>query len=82
MNKKINPVLKQHSKSFSEWEKKVASIQSTTEKGDAMELLVYFYLKTNKAYYNISEIYLQADIPESLRQKLKLEKNDNGVDAV
>ncbi len=80
--KKINPVLLNNCSSFSEWETAVEQIADTTEKGDAMELLVYFYLKSNPLYYDIKEIYREDEIPEFLRQQLKLEKKDNGVDGV
>ena len=80
--KKINPTLLNNYSSFSEWEADVEKLSDTTEKGDAMELLVYFYLKNNSQYYNIKEIYMEDEIPEDIRLKLKLEIKDNGVDGV
>jgi superfamily II DNA or RNA helicase len=80
--KKINSVLLQSYPSFSEWESAVEKIADTTEKGDAMEHLVYFYLKNNFQYYDIKEIYMEDEIPEALRLQLKLERKDNGVDGV
>lgn len=80
--KKINSVLLQGFNSFSEWEETVESIADTIEKGDAMEHLTYFLLKSNATYYNIKDIYREDEIPESLRTKLKLERKDNGVDGV
>lgn len=80
--KKINPVLLNTYLSFSEWEAAVETISDTTEKGDAMEHLVYFYLKSNSQYYDIKEIYTEDHIPEQLRAQLKLERKDNGVDGV
>ncbi len=80
--KKINNVLLNPYASFDEWEKAVESISDTTEKGDAMEHLTYFYLKSNSAYYNIKDIYMEDEIPDDLRAKLKLERKDNGVDGV
>ena len=80
--KKINPTLLKNYPSFSEWEADVEKLSDTNEKGDAMELLVYFYLKNNPQYYNIREIYMEDEIPEDIRQKLKLEIKDNGVDGV
>lgn len=80
--KKINPVLLNECNSFSDWEKAVEAIPDATEKGDAMELLTYFFLKSNAQYYNIKEIYMEDEIPEKLRIRLKLEHKDNGVDGV
>lgn len=80
--KKINPILLNTYLSFSEWEDAVETISNTTEKGDAMEHLVYFYLKSNSQYYDIKEIYTEDHIPEQLRVQLKLERKDNGVDGV
>lgn len=45
--KKINPTLLKYYSSFSEWEADVEKLSDPNEKGDAMELLVYFYLKNN-----------------------------------
>ena len=80
--KKINEILLKEYKSFSEWESSVEKIVDTTEKGDAMEHLVYFYLKSNSQYYDIKEIYMEDEIPEAIRIKLKLERKDNGVDGI
>lgn len=80
--KKINSVLLKQYDSFSTWEAAVEKIVDTTEKGDAMEHLVYFYLKHNAMYYDIKEIYMENEIPEALRAQLKLERKDNGVDGV
>ncbi|HEK9097585.1 TPA: DEAD/DEAH box helicase family protein [Streptococcus equi subsp. zooepidemicus] len=80
--KKINEILLKEYKSFSEWESSVETIADATEKGEAMEHLVYFYLKSNSQYYDIKEIYMEDEIPEAIRIKLKLERKDNGVDGV
>lgn len=80
--KKINSALLREFSSFSEWEKAVEAINNTTEKGNAMEHLTYFYLRRNSGYYNIKEIYTEDKIPEALRIRLKLEHKDNGVDGV
>ena len=80
--KKINPKLLKNYISFSEWETDVEKLFDSNEKGDAMELLVYFYLKNNSQYYNIREIYMEDEIPEDIRLKLKLERKDNGVDGI
>ena len=80
--KKINPLLLQPYNSFEEWETAVETISDTTEKGDAMEYFALFYLLKHSAYYDIKEVYMEDEIPEPLRSKLKLERKDNGVDGV
>lgn len=80
--KKTNPILLTGFNSFTEWEKAVETIADTTEKGDAMEHLTFFLLKSNSQYYDIKEIYMEDEIPETLREQLKLERKDNGVDGV
>lgn len=80
--KKIHSVLLKSYDSFSDWEKAVEAIADTTEKGNAMEHLTYFLLKSNAQYYDIKEIYMEDEIPETLRAQLKLEHKDNGVDGV
>ena len=82
MKKKIHPVLLKRFCSFSEWEKEVETIPDTTKKGDAMELLVFFYLKYHSHYYDVKEVYREQDIPKQLREQLKLERKDNGVDGI
>ena len=58
MMKKKNCLILENYESFSAWEAAVEKILDTTEKGNAMEYLVYFYLKYNALYYNIKEIYM------------------------
>lgn len=80
--KKINSTILKPYNSFSELAADIEKIPDTTEKGNAMEHLVYFYLKRNSIYYNIKEIYMEDAIPSALRNQLKLEQKDNGVDGV
>lgn len=80
--KRINNTLLKEFNSFSEWEETVEKILSNEEKGNAMEHLVYFYLKNNSTYYDIKEIYMEDQIPKDLREQIKLERKDNGVDGV
>lgn len=80
--KKIHPALLKSFHSFSEWEAAVETLNNSKEKGDAMEHLTYFLLKTNSDYYDIKEIYMEDEIPSKIRMQLKLEHKDNGVDGV
>lgn len=78
----IHPILKVRYKNFSELEKCIEAISDTTEKGTAFEQFVYFYFDYNSKYYNIAEIYMEKEIPIAIKNHLKLEKTDNGVDGV
>lgn len=80
--KKIHSLLQNTYSSFPEWEKAVAGIPDATDKGNAMEYLTYFLLKSNAGYYDIKDIYMEDEIPETLREHLRLERKDNGVDGV
>lgn len=80
--KQIPNTLLQHFDNFTDWETTVAKMPETTDKGNAMEHLVYFFLKTRAQYYEIKEIYMENNIPDSLRSQLRLERKDNGVDGV
>lgn len=68
--------------SFREFEKVVESIDSTTEKGNIFESFVKFYLLFNKDLYEIEEVYSRFEIPTSIKEQLKFELTDYGVDGV
>ena len=80
--KSIKPALLDPAKNFTDWETTVESFDSTIEKGNAMEHLVFFLLKTRSNYYGIKEIYMEDEIPSNIRDRIKLETKDNGVDGV
>ncbi|NFN85902.1 DEAD/DEAH box helicase [Clostridium sporogenes] len=80
--KKISSVLKNRYTNFEELELAIEKIEDTIEKGDAMEYFSYFYLKQHSDFFNIREIYMEDEIPLDIRNKLKLENKDNGVDGV
>lgn len=69
-------------KNFAELEHVIEGIIDNKEKGDAMELFAFFYLKQHSDIFDIKEIYLEDEIPQEIRIKLRLERKDNGVDGV
>lgn len=73
------------SKKYSSWnelESAIESIENVKEKGTAFEQFVFAYFTFFKNMYMISELYMESDIPAELRQKIKLEKRDSGVDGL
>jgi predicted helicase len=73
------------SKKYTSWndlEASIESIENAKEKGTAFEQFVFAYFTFFKNMYMISELYMESDIPEELRQKIKLEKRDSGVDGL
>ena len=78
----LNHVLSQIFGSFKEFERVVESIDSTTKKGDLFELFSKYYLLINKEIYEIKEVYSRFEIPLEIKNKLKFELTDYGVDGV
>jgi len=78
----VHPLLKQKFNNFEELEKMIEQIEDNVEKGTIFEYFAYYYLFHNANYYNISEIWMEKDIPAEIRKELKLEKTDYGVDGV
>lgn len=68
--------------SFREFEKVVESLDLTTEKGDVFETFAKFYLLYNKELYEIDEVYSRFEIPLYIKEQLKFELTDYGVDGV
>ena len=61
------------SKKYTSWndlEASIESIENAKEKGTAFEQFVFAYFTFFKNMYMISELYMESDIPEELRQKL------------
>lgn len=77
---------KQKYSNWTELEDEIRNIEATTEKGDAFEQFCYFYFLYHKDIYKIEEVWSDKvpgrEIPKSVREKYKLEKNDYGVDGV
>jgi len=72
--------------SWIELEKKIESIKDNTPKGNAFEQFVYFFLLYHKELYQMEDIYSDKvpgrNIPKKIRESLKLESTDYGVDGV
>lgn len=68
--------------SFAEFEKVINSLDSPNHKGDAMEYFAYFYFTYFQEKYGIKEVYMEDNIPENIKEEIKLENTDYGVDGV
>lgn len=68
--------------SWSELELEIEALVSAQEKGEVFEEFVYAYLLLNKDYYQIESLFRSKDIPVHIRETLKLESTDYGVDGV
>ncbi len=79
---KFNNLLHEKFNYWEQLENKIENIPSTKEKGDIFEEFVFVYLNLNRNLYQISEIYMEKDIPLEYREKYHLELNDSGVDGL
>ena len=73
------------SNTFNEWdelEKKITTLNDNIIIGEVFEQFVYLYFELHKNMYNIREVYREKDIPKELKERLKLEPSDYGVDGV
>ncbi len=51
------------------------------EKGDAFEIITYYTFKLSPVLnHNLTDIWLYKDIPQKIKDKLKLPKKDKGID--
>ncbi len=71
---------------WSDLEEEIRQIQETTEKGDVFEQFCFLFLLYHKDIYRISKVWSDKipghEIPNEIRDKYKLEKNDFGVDGM
>jgi len=79
---KFHPLLKEKIRSWRELEKSIEKLPTTKERGEVFEQFVFVYLSLNKTLYQISEIYIEKQIPLKYRKKLELEMIDCGVDGL
>jgi len=79
---KFNELLRRKYGSWKEIEKEIEKLPTTKERGDVFEEFVFAYFNLNKTLYQISEIYMEKDIPLKYRKKYSLEKKDCGVDGL
>lgn len=82
----MHELFKQKYNNWLELEAKIESISGNKEKGDAFEEFIYFYLLYHRSYYQIESIFCPVvdgkPFPKKIRDRLKLEKKDHGVDGV
>jgi hypothetical protein len=55
---------------------------SNGEKGRSFERLVQLYLQTQPKYADLSKVWLLAEVPQKVRQKLNLPERDEGIDLI
>jgi len=68
---------------FDEFVEKLSEEESTTVKGRHFEYFSKHFFNTNpQCIAEFKEYYMLADLPETIRKKLKIPNNDIGVDAV
>ena len=68
--------------SWSEFKKALAPL-SKLEKGNAFEELTKYFLLTKSVYQSeLKEVWLQKELPTSVRKKLNLPTNDQGIDLI
>lgn len=79
---KFSKFLRMRYSSWKEVEKEIEKLHTTKEKGDVFEEFVFVYFNLNKTLYQISEIYMEKDIPLKFKKKYYLEKKDCGVDGL
>ena len=75
-------VLKVKYNNWSELEKKIEELPTTTLRGDVFEQFVFAYFKVRGDLYQIKEIYRSKDIPIEIREKYRIEAKDSGVDGI
>ncbi len=78
----FNRILCERIESWNQLESQIEKVDSTKEKGDIFEEFVYVYFTLNKNLYQISEIFMEKDIPSEYREKYELEIRDSGVDGL
>ncbi len=80
-----HPVLKSRYSSWAELEAEIGKLPSTADKGKAFEHFAYAYFTIRAVQYQVAEIYMSRDIPESYRTKYRLgndRHHDSGVDGL
>jgi predicted helicase len=79
---RVHDLLKNRIRSWKELERQIESLPTTKQRGDVFEQFVYVYFKLNDTLYQISEVYMEQNIPLKYKQKYALEKKDCGVDGL
>jgi predicted helicase len=69
-------------KDFHAVEAEIASQDTTKGKGDLFEIFAKFYFMYFSVKYQVLDVFIGSEIPTKLKQQLKLESSDYGVDGV
>ncbi|NMC61288.1 MAG: DEAD/DEAH box helicase family protein [Candidatus Methanofastidiosa archaeon] len=78
----FNKLLYNKYDNWNQLESEIEKIKPTKEKGDVFEEFVYIYFRLHEDLYQISEVYMEKDIPLKYREKYELELRDSGVDGL
>ena len=68
---------------FSQFEEKVKSLESTTEKGNVFEIFGKYFFEYYKERYRIKNIWIpDTKIPNSIKERLNISERDKGADGL
>ena len=68
---------------FSQFEEKVKSLESTTEKGNVFEIFGKYFFEYYKERYLIKNIWIpDTKIPNSIKERLNISERDKGADGL
>lgn len=92
MNKEIKEVFQKRHDNLESLESDISKLSNEKLEGDAFEYFSYFYFLYFKDLYKVKKIYLSINdnytrrhnlqIPQEIKDKIKLENSDYGVDGV
>lgn len=75
-----NEIFKTKFNSWSQLEEKIEAFDDPKLKGDLFEEFVHMYFTLQKDLYEIKNVYMGRAIPEAIKNRLRLEPTDHGVD--
>lgn len=78
----FHPLLKSKINNWNELERQIERLTTTKERGDVFEQFVHVYFIIKHNLYQISEHYMEKEIPLKYRKKFNLEMHDCGVDGL
>jgi hypothetical protein len=81
-NKNVKQVFKTKYTNFEQLESVIRTLNTTKEQGDAMEQFASFYFNYFNLLYDVENVYMGNEIPKGIRERIKLELTDYGVDGV
>lgn len=78
----FSSIYKTRFRNIDQLESAISDLPTAKDEGNAFEQLAYAYFIYHQPLYNIENIFMEHDIPDDIRKRLRLEKTDNGVDGV